>query len=124
MTSIEKLTISAYAVQFIDYREPEPRQIHTETAVFNAKTLAALDAMGINRTYFIEDQYRREGFKVFSVKKAGSHTASIDLAELYRDAAADDQAKAFARRAEKMEKRLTAQREQIGTAEEAKEVLA
>ena len=83
----KEITLTAYRVQFVDLREPKPRQVNESTCVLDAAQLEALGLLGQNPVSEIEHRYERSGYRVTSVEKIGRRVARVDLLQLWGEAA-------------------------------------
>ena len=90
MKSTKRLTLTGYKVEYVDLREPKPRQHHVETVVYDADMIRAGGMLGLNVTDCIEKRFADGGYKVVQIEKAGQKvSAAVDLEYLYLEAVAE-----------------------------------
>ena len=88
MKSYVTIGLTAYEVEFVDLREPQPRAHHTELHILTNTQMAALEALSLDVQNYIRERFAKGGFHVLCVRKVkgGSVEASRDLSEVYRAA--------------------------------------
>ena len=90
MKSTKRLTLTGYKVEYVDLREPKPRQHNVKTVVYDADMIRAVGMLGLNVTDCIEKRFADGGYKVVQIEKAGQKvSAAVDLEYLYLEAAAE-----------------------------------
>lgn len=92
MKTEKTINLTAYTVEYIDPREEKPRTVRTETVILDGGRISALHRLGMNPGGYITQQFeRRTGCTVASVRKGESLTASVDLAALWQQTAAQNE---------------------------------
>lgn len=82
----KQVTMTGYRVQFVDLREPKPRQVREDVCVLDAAQLDALGLLGQNPVAEIEHRYQRDGYHVVNVEKIGKRVAVLDLVQIWDSA--------------------------------------
>ena len=85
MNCTKQISMTGYAVKFVDLREPRHlRTICEEVYPIDKAGLDSLNMMGVNVTDFIEARYGRSGYHVISVERISpKRSITIDLRELW-----------------------------------------
>lgn len=86
MKSIITVGLTAYEVEFVDLREPQPRPHHTELHILTNTQMAAIEVLGLDLQNYIRERFAKGGYHVLCVRKVkgGSIEVSKDLNELYK----------------------------------------
>jgi len=85
----KEIVLTGYRVQYIDLREPKPRQPREEIHVVDRQWLDALALIGQTATGNIQHQYEQAGYKVFSVEPIKpKRVFKLDLCQLWESAEA------------------------------------
>lgn len=75
--------LTAFAVSYVDTRQPKPRTVHTETVVLDGGRISALHRLGMKPAGYIAQQYEAAGYRVANVNRVDELTAHVDLSALY-----------------------------------------
>lgn len=86
MTFTAELILTGYNVEYVDLREPKPRQHRTATAVYTSDTVKAVNTLGGNMTEYITEHFNKGGYYVISIERQPKATATVDLKKLYQGA--------------------------------------
>lgn len=79
-----QLTLTGYAVQFVDMREPKPRTMQEDLFVIDGETVSALLLVGQGIPEYIRARYERGGFHICSCEKIpGRRQILLDLQQLW-----------------------------------------
>ena len=85
----KEIVLTGYRVQYIDLREPKPRQSHEAIHVADRQWLDALALIGQTAAGNIQLQYEQAGYKVFSVEPIKpKRVIKLDLCQLWESAEA------------------------------------
>ena len=87
MKLTKTIRLYAYAVSFVDTRQPKPRTEQTETVILDGGRLSALSRLGMRPAGYITQQMQAEGYAVTSIRPAEQLDAQVDLADLWRQTA-------------------------------------
>lgn len=79
MKHTKALTLAGYTVEYIDLREPKPREHRTETAVFTKEDIAAAQMLGLEFFDIIKRRYSLGGYYVLGVSREVKKTVTVDL---------------------------------------------
>ena len=83
------ITLIGYRIQFVDLRDPKPREVREDIFPLDTGTVAALNLTGQQVPEFIRRRYERGGFRVCSVDRCSAkRVAALDLRRLWNDAEA------------------------------------
>ena len=88
MKTEKTINLTAYVVEYIDQREPNPRTVRTETVVLDGGKISALARLDMRPAGWIIQQFERDGYTVASIHKGETITAHVDLADLWQQTAA------------------------------------
>ncbi len=80
------IDLTAYAVEYIDQREPKPRTVHTQTVVLDGGRISALHRLNLRPAGYISQQFERSGFTVTGIHKGETVEAAVDLYWLWQQA--------------------------------------
>lgn len=88
MKSIITVGLTAYEVEFVDLREPQPRPHHTELHILTNTQMAAIEVLGLDLQNYIRERFAKGGYHVVCVRKVKSGNVEVgqDLNEVYRTA--------------------------------------
>ena len=84
MKLTKTIRLYAYAVSFVDTRQPKPRAEQTETVILDGGRVDALSRLGMRPAGYITQQMQAEGYAVTSIRPAEQLNAQVDLADLWR----------------------------------------
>lgn len=84
MNLIKTIRLYAYAVSFVDTRQPKPRTEQTETVILDGGRISALSRLGMRPAGYIAQQMQAEGYAVTNIRPAEQLDAQVDLADLWR----------------------------------------
>ena len=84
MNFTTELIITGYKVEYVDLREPKPRQHHITIAAYNSDTVSAVNKLGIGMQEYITDHFSKGGYFVLDMEKLHKAVKTIDLRELYQ----------------------------------------
>lgn len=83
MKLTKTIRLYAYAVSFVDTRQPKPRTERTETVILDGGRLSALSRLGMRPAGYIAQQFERNGYTVATIRRGETINANVDLAELW-----------------------------------------
>lgn len=88
MKSIITVGLTAYEVEFVDLREPQPRPHHTELHILTNTQMAAIEVLGLDLQNYIRERFAKGGYHVVCVRKVKSGNVEVgqDLNEVYKAA--------------------------------------
>ena len=84
MKLTKTIRLYAYAVSFVDTRQPKPRAEQTETVILDGGRVDALSRLGMRPAGYIAQQMQAEGYAVTNIRPAEQLDAQVDLADLWR----------------------------------------
>ena len=87
MKHMKAFTLAGYAVEYVDLRDPKPRERRTETAVFTVEEINAAQLLGLEFTDVIKRRYQMGGYHVLSIGKAPRRAVAVNLGALYQQEA-------------------------------------
>lgn len=85
MTFTAELTLTGYNVEYVDLREPKPRQHRTTTAVYNSETVRAVNKLGISMNDYITDYFNKGGYFVLTIEKKPKQIVTVDIGSLFTE---------------------------------------
>ena len=84
MISTKSITLTGYAVQYVDLREPKPRQIQAEIFPIDEDFKKAAALLGLDLPDVIRQKYAARGFYCTAVERIpGKKIAAVNLRELW-----------------------------------------
>lgn len=83
MNFIDELILTGYKVEYVDLREPKPRQHYTTIAVYNSDTVKAVNKLGIAMQDYVINQFNKGGYYILNIEKEHKQVVNIDIGELF-----------------------------------------
>lgn len=117
MKLTKTIRLYAYAVSFVDTRQPKPRAEQSETVILDGGRVDALSRLGMRPAGYIAQQMQAAGYAVTNIRPAEQLDAQVDLADLWRQTA---QAVELAR----LQKTIAEMQQKVADMGQAAEMLA
>lgn len=90
MKTYKSITLTGFAIQYVDLREPKPRQIQTEVFPIDEDFKKAVALLGLDLPDVIRQKYAARGFHCTAVERIpGKRLAAVNLQELWEQVQPD-----------------------------------
>lgn len=86
MEAIKTLTLTGYKIEYVDLREPKPRQHYIETTAYDSDFITSVSTIGADLPDIIRAKYQNRGYHIITIEKLKKQLVNVSLTKLYREA--------------------------------------